>query len=280
MIAIPVLCEAENLPRVRLLKSHMERLGINLQLVDTIDPQADRVLLVPRRTHSRLTAVAAAPGTDAIVLYLDHDAESIEGNLEFHIPAWPARSSDEDVRRLARALRTRRSSTANPVATDKPRFDRNNVIALAALAVTVFGIYWLAQMGNSETRDEPEPAAALAKASDPAPPEPLSTASSIPAETLGDGGFAGTRAVMEQQNPQGNHSESAATNSSDPSSALTTSPAPGEQTLIATIAHAPVWPTLVVYVCPGRGYELPVSRQSSKGLGCEPLFDESEHRFR
>ncbi len=274
MIDIPVLCDAEHLPRVRLLMSHMQRLGINLELVEVADPQAVCVLLVPRASQSRL-AVDAEAETTSIVLYLEQDAELIGGDLDFHIPAWPARSSDEDVRRLARALRTWRKDSAPSPAADKRRFDRNNVIALGVIALTVLGLYALTQTSNADREEDTE----TVEISSAEPGNSAATAaedkSPVDAVNPGPGREDGNGTSTELRNgkrelPDPLQAEASEAGQGDATYAAARS------TMLA-IAAPPPWPTLPLYICPAQS---PAPPRNLRGLVCEPLFDESEHLFR
>ena len=262
MIDIPVLCDAEQLPRVRLLMTHMQSLGINLKLVEKADPQAACVLLIPRAKQTRLS-VAASDDTTLIILYLDHDPEHIGGDLDFHIPAWPARSSDEDVVRLARALRSWRKAPKDSTSREKSRFDRNNVIAVAVIALTALGLYALTQTSGLDKAPEEQQTIAHAEVGN----EP-----------------AGTLAVVPDspQTMPGMESESAAIGSSSHGIQAEGrgEPAAINGAMTASITPIPAWPGLPLYICPTGRTGIHTPRRLRRGEVCEPLFDESEQLFR
>ncbi len=275
MIDIPVLCDAEHLPRVRLLMGHMQTLGIRLKLVEEADPQAGCVLLVPRASRSPLADVAKAEYT-SVVLYLDHNAEPIGGDLNFQIPAWPARSSDKDVRRLASALRTGRKETAPDPDAGKRRFDRNNLIALGVLALMALGLYGLTQTStaNREAERDQVDRAPPAQTID-ATTTPRNNATVAPADRqpAGEGGMTIEAASDNRLAKQTRSRQSA---DSEIRSGQVTSDA-AEPTMLAIAVPVPLWPTLPLYICPASS---PGPQPKPRGLICEPLFDESEQLFR
>ena len=151
MTNITVLCEPEHLPRVRLLQSHMGELGITLDLVEKAAPACERLLLIPRRTNSRLADTAATGNAERIVLYLDENPDPIPADASFTIPAWPARSSDADVERLAQALAT---PLREDTATVKP-VDRTNQIALGIFALLAAALFAAVQLSGEKADDTP-----------------------------------------------------------------------------------------------------------------------------
>ncbi len=149
MTDITVMCEPEHLPRVRLLQSHLEALGITLNLVDEAEPGCERVLLVPRSKNSRLAETADSGSIERIVLYLDEDPEPIAADETFAIPAWPARSSDADVERLAHAL----AAPLRPASAPSKPVDRTNQVALGVFALLAAALFAVVQLGSDEAAE-------------------------------------------------------------------------------------------------------------------------------
>ncbi len=100
MRTIDLVCAEERLPLVRLLQTHLKLLDINLRVHEVMpDPPTPRAVLIP---HAGLPATL--PGVEWAALYFDDTPPHPAVKHHFRIPTWPARSSDHDVRRLARFL--------------------------------------------------------------------------------------------------------------------------------------------------------------------------------
>lgn len=109
MINVDVVCEAEHLPRIKLLQTHMRSLNVELQILESVpETCSDRLLIVPRKRNSELAALDVPEDCERIALLLDEQTEPIEADMQVTLHSWPARSSDRHVETLARHLHTSR----------------------------------------------------------------------------------------------------------------------------------------------------------------------------
>ncbi len=173
MNRIDVICESENLPRIRLLASHMQSLQIELVLHDETPPDhSNRIIYVPKSKDSRFKKTPKSPNFERIALYLDANSEAIDAEMAVELVTWPGRSSDEAVARLASYLHrpfnpafqednnlSNSSTQATPIrsakdamahvkqklkATNRTRAEWRNILILAVTASTVFAFFsWL-----------------------------------------------------------------------------------------------------------------------------------------
>ncbi len=173
MNTVDVICEPDNLPRIKLLQSHMRKLQIELVLHEEIPAtHSDRLIYVPKRKNSLFQQTPKSADFERIALYLDENTEPIDAEMAVELAKWPGRSSDEAVARLAGYLhrpfvsrtlvdgivdgaagasgRKRRGDTRRTHKQTKPRSktaeQRNNAILatlvlglLAAIIFTDFG---------------------------------------------------------------------------------------------------------------------------------------------
>ncbi len=299
MTNITVLCEPEHLPRVRLLQSHMGELGITLDLVEKAAPACERLLLIPRRTNSRLADTAATGNAERIVLYLDENPDPIPADASFTIPAWPARSSDADVERLAQALAT---PLREDTATVKP-VDRTNQIALGIFALLAAALFAAVQLSGEKADDTPATEDAQLTTTAPAAQRSTSTsrpdasrpaaaggdeAAPLPRASLRESGNAvrqSATAAHENARISGDEGDRAvnsvqvrAGSASVPSTDIVLA---ADAALVNSSRKAPAHSgSLAGYA---RQMQRCARRQSWRmeiPLICETLFDESEQRFR
>lgn len=117
MNTVDVICEAENLPRIRLLQSHMQSLKLDLQIHDELpETHSPRIIYVPRRQNSKFQSTPAGADFERIALYLDENTQPIDADLAVQLYTWPARSADQHVATLAKhLLRPLISSESGPI---------------------------------------------------------------------------------------------------------------------------------------------------------------------
>jgi hypothetical protein len=114
MINVDVVCEAEHLPRLKLLQTHMRSLNVELQIHETVpETCSDRLLIVPRQSNSKLTSLDLPDDCERIALFLDEQTEPIEADMQVTLHSWPARSSDRHVETLARHLHSGRRTLSD-----------------------------------------------------------------------------------------------------------------------------------------------------------------------
>ena len=102
MNTVDVICEPDNLPRIKLLQSHMRKLQIELVLHEDIPTShSDRLIYVPKRKDSLFQQTPKSADFERIALYLDENTEPIDAEMAVELATWPGRSSDEAVARLA-----------------------------------------------------------------------------------------------------------------------------------------------------------------------------------
>ena len=178
MINVDVVCEAEHLPRLKLLQTHMRSLNVELQIHETVpETCSDRLLIVPRQRNSKLTSLDVADNCERIALLLDEQTEPIEADMQVTLHSWPARSSDRHVETLARHLHSSRrtlsdedirnndteshqasrsatSAAHRAVLKSKRAERRKNVITLTLLGVGVVALVSLLE-SEPQTADEP-----------------------------------------------------------------------------------------------------------------------------
>ena len=96
MISVDVVCESENLPRIRLLRTHMRQLQIVLNICEEVPPvHTERIIYVPRRRDSAFSHTPSSPNYERIALYLDERTEPIDAEMKVNLATWPGRSSDK-----------------------------------------------------------------------------------------------------------------------------------------------------------------------------------------
>lgn len=111
---VDVVCEAEHLPRIRLLQTHMRALNVELQIHEDVpETYSDRLLIVPRKRNSRFAALDVPHDCERIALFLDEQTEPIKAEMQVSLHSWPARSSDRHVETLARHLNNSRRTLAD-----------------------------------------------------------------------------------------------------------------------------------------------------------------------
>ena len=114
MIHVDVVCEAEHLPRLKLLQTHMRSLNVELQIHETVpETCSNRLLIVPRQRNSKLTSLDVPDDCERIALFLDEQTEPIEADMQVTLHSWPARSSDRHVETLARHLHSGRRTLSD-----------------------------------------------------------------------------------------------------------------------------------------------------------------------
>jgi len=125
MIKVDVVCEAEHLPRLKLLQTHMLSLNVALQIHEDV-PEicSDRLLIVPKKRNSELAALEVPYGCERIALFLDEQSEPIEADMQVTLHSWPARSSDRHVETLARHLHSNRKTLSDEDIRDSSAVDR------------------------------------------------------------------------------------------------------------------------------------------------------------
>ena len=109
MKRLDFVCEGEITPRIQLLLDYLEEIGVDLKQ-HTHPPKipSEPYLLVPKEKDSKYAD--NVPGNQSIAIYLDGHTQHVPASYHFPITAWPARSCDPEVRRLAKFLRNPGSS--------------------------------------------------------------------------------------------------------------------------------------------------------------------------
>jgi hypothetical protein len=155
MICVDVVCESENLPRIRLLQAHMRQLQIELNICEeTPSVHTERIIYVPRRLKSKFSSTPSSPNYQRIALYLDERTEPIEGEMRVNLATWPGRSSDKDVLMLASYLRRPfgkagdKSDKGDKANTENTT--RRNIMALAGLGLFVAAFIFLANLETDQ----------------------------------------------------------------------------------------------------------------------------------
>jgi hypothetical protein len=125
MIKVDVVCEAEHLPRLKLLQTHMLGLNVELQIHEDV-PEicSDRLLIVPKKRNSRLAKLTVPDDCERIALFLDEQSEPIEADMQVTLHSWPARSSDRHVETLARHLHSNRNTLSDEDIRDSSAADQ------------------------------------------------------------------------------------------------------------------------------------------------------------
>ena len=76
----------------------MRSLNVELQIHEAVPEKcSDRLIIVPRRRHSKLASLDVADNCERIALLLDEQTEPIEADMQVTLHSWPARSSDQHV---------------------------------------------------------------------------------------------------------------------------------------------------------------------------------------
>ncbi len=178
MITVDVVCEAEHLPRLKLLQTHMRSLNVELQIHETVpEPCSERLIIVPRQRNSKLKSVQVEQRCERIALLLDKQTEAIEADMQVTLHSWPARSSDAHVETLARhlhsplvsltdhadsnpgdqasATKTRTNTASQTARSLKQKERRKNILTISLLALSVFALFTFVEVGtNSPTEAE------------------------------------------------------------------------------------------------------------------------------
>jgi hypothetical protein len=170
MITVDVVCEAEHLPRLKLLQTHMRSLNVELQIHETVpEPCSERLIIVPRQRNSKLKSVQVEQRCERIALLLDKQTEAIEADMQVTLHSWPARSSDAHVETLARhlhsplvsltdqasATKTRTNTASQTARSLKQKERRKNILTISLLALSVFALFIFVEVGtNSPTEAE------------------------------------------------------------------------------------------------------------------------------
>ncbi|MEE4280337.1 MAG: hypothetical protein V2I41_00230 [Pseudomonadales bacterium] len=127
MINVDVVCEAEHLPRLKLLQTHMRSLNVELQIHETVpETCSNRLLIVPRQRNSKLTSLDVPDDCERIALFLDEQTEPIEADMQVTLHSWPARSSDRHVETLARHLHSGRRTLSDEDIRDSDTADHQS----------------------------------------------------------------------------------------------------------------------------------------------------------
>ncbi|MEM9620065.1 MAG: hypothetical protein AAF993_00355 [Pseudomonadota bacterium] len=151
-VQVDLVSELALTPGIRLLIKHLEQLGVALVLREDLNQvTGNRVLLIPRRKHSRWDAQLQPDPhghpekknhkkAERVALYLDPATQPIHAERHFHADSWPARSSDRHVTALADYLRSPlldEVAAASPKPTRKP-WSGKPLAAAGFLASIVF----------------------------------------------------------------------------------------------------------------------------------------------
>ena len=100
MIHVDLICSPEYLPRVKLLVKHLGLQKIKVKVHHSMpDNPNPRLIALPNRLEPMDLP------EDSIALYFDKPESKITTTHVFHIPTWPARSSDHQVAELAALLK-------------------------------------------------------------------------------------------------------------------------------------------------------------------------------
>ncbi len=237
MIKVDVVCEAEHLPRLKLLQTHMLSLNVELQIhEDMPEVCSDRLLIVPKKRNSKLAALEVPDNCERIALFLDEQTEPIEADMQVILHSWPARSSDRHVETLARHLHSSRQTLSDKDIRDSSAADqqtnslhskatlgtalkikraerRKNVITLTLLGVGVVALVSLLesepQQLDEQTESETEQQTPVEQ-SDTAEPLSITAVEEEAAlkteEETAPGRFAGSSAPTpgsaQQQSPE------------------------------------------------------------------------------
>lgn len=185
MITVDVVCEAEHLPRLKLLQTHMRSLNVALQIHETVpEPCSERLIIVPRQRNSKLKSLQVDQACERIALFLDKQTEAIEADMQVSLHSWPARSSDAHVETLARHLHSplgtstdnadsspgaysaetktqANTTTSQTTRSLKQKERRKNILTITLLALFVFALFTFVDVGpnnvtESKTEEDPD----------------------------------------------------------------------------------------------------------------------------
>ena len=144
MVYVDLICSNEYLPRVKLLVNHLSLQKIRIRVRDQMPAKpTDRVIVLP----NHLDEVEIPEAVEVVALYFDKPEATFSSHQSFHIPTWPARSSDHQVNELAALLRrpvhrTTKKSTQSAQKTKKRERDPANRIALVSFFTVIAILYF------------------------------------------------------------------------------------------------------------------------------------------
>ena len=134
MVYVDLICSSEYLPRVKLLVNHLNLQKIRIRVRDQIPTTpTERIIVLP----NHLGEINIPKELEVVALYFDKPEATFTSHHNFHIPTWPARSSDHQVNELAALLkrpvnRTTQKSAQTAEKTKKRERAPANQIALTA----------------------------------------------------------------------------------------------------------------------------------------------------
>lgn len=153
MLSVDVVYESEILPRLVLLKQHMQTLQIELVLHERLPAtHSPRVVYAPRATNSQLHDAVDNDGESIGLYFFNTPANKnspLPTDLTVSLPTWPARSSDQAVAEFARYLHSsiaEEQNKASPDSTDSRavrNIDWTGVRNLVVLIGMVVAATWM-----------------------------------------------------------------------------------------------------------------------------------------
>jgi len=127
-VHVDLVSELAITPGITLLMKHLHKLGVELHLLQHPEQAThSRLLLLPKRKFSRWDAeqdpatVPRPDNVEIVALYLDPSARAVHADAHFRAVQWPARSSDQQMLRLAHHLKTPYVPAPPPAAEARPR---------------------------------------------------------------------------------------------------------------------------------------------------------------
>ena len=154
MVHVDLICSSEYLPRVKLLVNHLALQKIRIRIRDKLPATpTDRIIVLP----NHLDEIEVPDGIEVVALYFDKPESAFSSDEAFHIPTWPARSSDHQVNELAALLRrpvrkTTQKESSSDTAHTKKKSDPANRVALLTICIVAAVIYF----SSGNTNQSPE----------------------------------------------------------------------------------------------------------------------------
>ena len=158
MVHVDLICSSEYLPRVKLLVNHLALQKIRIRIRDKLPAKpTDRIIVLP----AHLDEIEVPDGIEVVALYFDKPESGFSSDEAFHIPTWPARSSDHQVNELAALLKrpvrkTTQKDSSSDKAHPKKKGDPANRVALLTICI-VAAVFYFSSGNSNQTREEETP---------------------------------------------------------------------------------------------------------------------------